>query len=92
MIRGRTALLTAKSSRLSFLANSLRPLSSSCDESDVLASFRSIVGDENVLDGTSENTSTAGYLKGQRLGRGTAKAIALPNRVGQVPDVSFLVL
>jgi len=52
---------------------------------NVFDKFRAIVGDSNVLDGTRETTQTAAYLKGTRLGRGRALAIAKPTRLSQVP-------
>jgi len=58
---------------------------SSSEEASALDKFRTIVGIDNVLDGHKETTQTAGFLKGARLGRGTALAICRPTKVSQVP-------
>lgn len=47
----------------------------------------SAVQEQNVLNGRVENSTTAAYLKGQRLGSGTALAIVRPTTLAQVPQI-----
>jgi D-lactate dehydrogenase (quinone) len=50
-------------------------------------SFCRIVGKENVLNGQVETTETSPYLKGSRLGKGTALYIVKPQRIFQVVQI-----
>ena len=47
----------------------------------------SAVQEQNVLNGCVESSTTAAYLKGQRLGAGTALAIVRPTTLAQVPQI-----
>jgi D-lactate dehydrogenase (quinone) len=49
--------------------------------------FCRIVGKENVLNGQVETTETSPYLKGSRLGQGTALFIVKPQRIFQVVQI-----
>jgi len=56
---------------------------------DLMKKLQAIVGSShNVLDGRVENsTATAAYLKGQRLGHGSAVAIVCPTTLSQLPPI-----
>ncbi|CAJ1936301.1 unnamed protein product [Cylindrotheca closterium] len=49
--------------------------------------LKRIVGRKNVLDGTIDNTQTASYLKGARLGRGSALHIVKPKKLKQLIEI-----
>jgi D-lactate dehydrogenase len=49
--------------------------------------LKRIVGRVNVLDGTEENAHTSQYLKGARLGRGTALYIVKPQKLKQIVEI-----
>ncbi|KAL3944980.1 MAG: hypothetical protein SGBAC_000956 [Bacillariaceae sp.] len=49
--------------------------------------LKRIVGRRNVLDGTVEDTQTASYLKGARLGRGSALYIAKPKKLRHLIEI-----
>lgn len=49
--------------------------------------LKRIVGRKNVLDGTVEDTQTAAYLKGARLGRGSALYIVKPKKMKQLIEI-----
>jgi len=53
----------------------------------LVKTLKRIVGLKNLLDGREENTETAGYLKGARLGRGTALAIVRPQKLKQIQEI-----
>lgn len=52
-----------------------------------MKTVRRIVGLANFLDGTEESTATAQYLKGARLGKGSALAIVRPTKLQQIPEI-----
>ena len=49
--------------------------------------LRRIVGNKDFLDGREQTTETVGYLKGARLGRGSALAIVRPTKLRQVQEI-----
>jgi D-lactate dehydrogenase len=49
--------------------------------------LKRIVGRANVLDGTVEDTQTSQFLKGARLGRGTALYIVRPKKLRQLIEI-----
>ena len=49
--------------------------------------LKRIVGRANVLDGTVETTQNAQFLKGARLGRGTALYIVKPKKLKQIIEI-----
>ena len=55
-------------------------------------SLRWIVGEENVLDGRKLNTKTIGFLKGARLGEGSALCIVTPRKLHHVAEVVQLAI
>lgn len=56
------------------------------EQQELVTSLKRIVGKENLLDGREENTTTTKFLKGARLGKGTALAIVRPQTLKQVVD------
>jgi hypothetical protein len=46
-----------------------------------------IVGKENVFDGRVETTETSKFLKGARLGKGSALCIVKPTQLDQLVDI-----
>ena len=60
----------------------------SAEHQELIKTLKRIVGGKaNLLDGREETTETANYLKGARMGRGTALAIARPTKLKQVPEL-----
>jgi len=57
------------------------------EQEQLIKTLKRIVGKTNLLDGREENTETAKYLKGVRLGRGTALAIVRPNKLKQIQEI-----
>jgi len=57
------------------------------EEEEVIRKFQSVVGKDNVIDGRKETTSNLSFLKGARLGRGTALCVVTPRRLVEVADV-----
>ena len=57
------------------------------EQQELYSKLRRIVGKGNILDGREENTHTAAFLKGARLGHGTALAIVQPTKLKQVEAV-----
>lgn len=53
----------------------------------LVKSLRRIVGLKNCLDGRELTTETAAYLKGARLGQGSALAIVRPTKLRQVQEI-----
>ena len=53
----------------------------------LVKTLKRIVGKKNLLDGREENTQTAAFLKGARLGKGTALAIVRPTSLKQVQEI-----
>jgi D-lactate dehydrogenase len=53
----------------------------------LLKTLRRIVGKDYILDGREENTKTTAFLKGARLGHGTALAIVQPTKLKQVVEI-----
>ncbi len=53
----------------------------------LVKTLRRIVGKKKFLDGREETTETAAFLKGARLGRGTALAIVRPTKLKQVQEI-----
>jgi len=72
-----------------FQWQSLSTISSttSIEAEKLIQKFQSIVASSNVLNGSIENSTTAAYLKGQRLGSGTALAIVRPTTLAQIPQI-----
>jgi len=57
------------------------------EQEQLIKTLKRIVGKTNLLDGREENTETSKYLKGARLGRGTALAIVRPNKLKQIQEI-----
>eukprot|EP00535_Pseudo-nitzschia_heimii_P011572 CAMPEP_0197196522 /NCGR_PEP_ID=MMETSP1423-20130617/32402_1 /TAXON_ID=476441 /ORGANISM="Pseudo-nitzschia heimii, Strain UNC1101" /LENGTH=700 /DNA_ID=CAMNT_0042650327 /DNA_START=186 /DNA_END=2288 /DNA_ORIENTATION=- len=53
----------------------------------LVKALRRIVGNKQFLDGREQTTETASYLKGARLGRGSALAIVRPTKLRQVQEI-----
>jgi D-lactate dehydrogenase len=53
----------------------------------LVKTLKRIVGLKNLLDGREETTETAAYLKGARMGKGTALAIVRPNKLRQIQEI-----
>lgn len=53
----------------------------------LVKTLKRIVGKANILDGMEETTETAGYLKGARLGKGSALAIVRPTKLKQIQEI-----
>lgn len=53
----------------------------------LVKTLRRIVGLKNCLDGSQLTTETAAYLKGARLGQGSALAIVRPKKLRQVQEI-----
>jgi D-lactate dehydrogenase (quinone) len=63
------------------------------EQQDLAARLRKIVGDENVLDGRdAASPATISYLKGARLGHGSALCIVTPRKLHHVLPVVQAVL
>lgn len=56
-------------------------------QKDLFKTLKRIVGRVNVLDGTIEDTQTSQFLKGARLGRGTALYIVRPKKLRQLIEI-----
>ena len=56
------------------------------EQQDLVKTLKRIVGKKYLLDGRTENTQTTKYLKGARLGHGTALAIVQPQTLKQVVE------
>ena len=56
-------------------------------QKDLFGKFKRIVGKANVIDGTVENTQTSQFLKGARLGHGTALCIVRPQKLKQLIEI-----
>lgn len=57
------------------------------EQEQLIKTLKRIVGKTNLLDGREENTETSKYLKGTRLGHGTALAIVRPNKLKQIQEI-----
>ena len=53
----------------------------------LVKTLRRIVGLKNYLDGREQTTQTAPFLKGARLGQGTALAIVRPTKLKQIQEI-----
>ena len=49
--------------------------------------LKRIVGNKNFLNGREETTETAAYLKGARMGKGSALAIVRPKKLRQIQEI-----
>lgn len=65
-----------------------------CDEPELteqqlqlLKTLKRIVGKANVLDGRQETTATSPFLKGARLGKGSALCIVKPDKLKQLVEI-----
>lgn len=65
-----------------------------CDEPELtekqqqlLKILKRIVGKANVLDGRQETTETSPFLKGARLGKGSALCIVKPDKLKQLVEI-----
>eukprot|EP00980_Cylindrotheca_fusiformis_P019323 scaffold6638_cov127-Cylindrotheca_fusiformis.AAC.7 len=56
-------------------------------QKDLFKTLKRIVGRANVLDGTVEDTKTSQFLKGARLGRGTALYIVRPKKLRELIEI-----
>lgn len=56
-------------------------------QQELVKTLKWIVGKDNILDGREENSITTTFLRGARLGHGTALAIVRPTKLKQVADV-----
>jgi D-lactate dehydrogenase len=57
------------------------------EQEKLIKTLKRIVGKTNLLDGREQNTTTAGYLKGARLGYGTALAIVRPTKLKHIQEI-----
>lgn len=53
------------------------------EQKSLPSALSAIVGSSNVMSGLTENSSNAPYLKGARLGRGSALAVVKPQTLGE---------
>ena len=56
-------------------------------QKELVQTLKRIVGKANILDGREENTQTAPFLKGSRLGNGSALCIVKPTKLKQVVEI-----
>ncbi len=56
-------------------------------QKELFQTLKRIVGKENVLDGREETTQTSPYLKGARLGKGSALCIVKPTKLKQLVEI-----
>lgn len=52
-----------------------------------MKTLKRIVGKKNFLNGREETTETAAYLKGARMGKGSALAIVRPKKLRQIQEI-----
>jgi hypothetical protein len=57
------------------------------DQKQLVQTLKRIVGKANILDGREENTQTSAFLKGSRLGHGSALCIVKPTKLKQVVEI-----
>ena len=57
------------------------------NQKELVQSLKRIVGKANLLDGREENTQTSAFLKGSRLGHGSALCIVKPTKLKQVVEI-----
>lgn len=56
-------------------------------QQELVTILKRIVGKVNVLDGRQETTETSQFLKGARLGKGSALCIVKPNKLKQLIEI-----
>jgi len=59
----------------------------SAEHQQLVQTLRRIVGFAGFLDGREVNTQTTAYLKGARMGQGTALAIVKPTKLKQIQEI-----
>lgn len=57
------------------------------EQKGLFRTLKRIVGRANILDGREENSETAKYLKGARLGKGSALFVVKPQKLKEVVEV-----
>lgn len=57
------------------------------NQKELVQTLKRIVGKANILDGREETTQTSPFLKGSRLGNGSALCIVKPTKVKQVVEI-----
>jgi D-lactate dehydrogenase (quinone) len=62
------------------------------DQKDLFRTLKRIVGKQNVLDGREDTTLTLPFLKGARLGKGSALYIVKPQKLKEVVEVAQAVV
>lgn len=57
------------------------------EQKELFKSLKRIVGKANVIDGREERTETAPFLKGARLGKGSALCIVKPQKLKELVEI-----